>query len=177
VGTICGYKNQNALIRALDPIAQRLRLELVFLGANSTEDPYGREFLQLVRERPWCRHEGFASRKSLKSALARASALILPSLEDNCPMVILEAMAAGVPVAASEIGGIPDLVIRDETGLLFDPSNSTDMQQSVRRLVEQRGFARECASRAKNRAMKLFHPREVARRHLEVYQSVLRRAS
>ena len=47
----------------------------------------------MVAARPWCTHGGFADRAKLKACLKTASLLALPSLEDNCPMVVLEAMA------------------------------------------------------------------------------------
>ena len=57
--------------------------------------------------------------------------MVLPSVEDNCPNVVLEAMAAGVPVAASSIGGIPDLIRPGETGALFYPRDVGGMAASI----------------------------------------------
>src|ERR1035437_916529 len=85
VGTICGYKNQNDFIRALDPLAKEKKFKLVFIGQVIKGD-YGREFLQLVRERDWCEHIGFINREQLKARLKAATFLALPTREDNCPM-------------------------------------------------------------------------------------------
>src|SRR4030095_2971856 len=114
-------KNQNAFIRALDDAAKQLQFSLVFLGGTTKDDPYAQEFLSLVESRPWCRFGGFADRDRLKQHLREASVLALPSLEDNCPMCVLEAMAAGVPVLASRVGGVPDLIEERVTGLFCDP--------------------------------------------------------
>ncbi len=95
VGAVCLRKNQNNFIRALDLIIQRQPLEVVFLGTAQAGDPYAEEFRQLVAGRSWCRHAGFANREELKKQLSEAALLVLPSLEDNCPMVLLEAFAAG----------------------------------------------------------------------------------
>jgi glycosyltransferase involved in cell wall biosynthesis len=172
VGTICGYKNQNALIRALDPLAKRKNFKLVFLGQLESGD-YGREFLQLVRERAWCEHAGFVNREQLKARLKAASFLALPTREDNCPMVVLEAMAAGVPVLASKIGGVPDLIESEKTGIFCDPDQPESFREGVAGLLADREFSRQLAVAAKMEARRRFHPQVVARQHLEIYQQVL----
>ncbi len=172
VGTICGYKNQNAFIRALDPLAQAKPFKLIFLGQTEAGD-YGREFLQLVRERPWCEHVGFVNRDQLKARLKAASFLALPTREDNCPMVVLEAMAAGVPVLASKIGGVPDLIIPEQTGLFGDPDRPESFCEGVTKLLADQKFAQQLAITAKAEARRRFHPQVVARQHLEIYRQVL----
>ena len=56
VGAICLRKNQNAFIRALDPLAEQRKFRLTFLGGAAPDEPYGRDFFELVRARPWCEH-------------------------------------------------------------------------------------------------------------------------
>jgi glycosyltransferase involved in cell wall biosynthesis len=171
VGTVCGYKNQNDFIRALDPLAVQRKFKIIFLGAVANDD-YGREFLRLVRERNWCEHAGFAGREELKARLATATFLGLPSLEDNCPMVVLEAMAAGVPVLASKIGGVPDLIADGKTGLFCDPARPESFREAVAKILTDRKFPEQLAITAKAEALRRFHPLVVARRHLEIYREV-----
>jgi glycosyltransferase involved in cell wall biosynthesis len=173
VGAIGIRKNQNAFIRALDTLAAKRKLQVVFLGSASRENSYCREFFQLVAARDWCRHFDFVGREKLKSHLRAATLLALPSLEDNCPMTVLEAMAAGVPVVAAKVGGVPDLVEDGKTGLFCDPQNAASMAGAVEKLLSQPDFARALAAEAKTRAKERFHPLVVARRHLEIYREVL----
>ncbi len=172
VGTICGYKNQNAFIRALDPLARAKKFKLVFLGRVEAS-AYGREFLQLVQERPWCEHAGFVNREGLKARLKLATFLALPTQEDNCPMVVLEAMAAGVPVLASRIGGVPDLIEPEKTGLFGDPERPESFREGVEKLLTDRELAQQLAAAAKVEALRRFHPQVIARRHLEIYNESL----
>jgi glycosyltransferase involved in cell wall biosynthesis len=174
VGLICVRKNQNAFIRSLDGLACKQKFELVFLGNVSAGRPYDDEFLALVRERPWCRHAGFADHEALKKHLQGATLLVLPSLEDNCPMVVLEAMATGVPVVAANVGGVPDLIEEGVTGYFCDPLNPVSMSSAVEKALADANKLREMARIAKKRALERFHPRVVARRHLEIYSEVLR---
>jgi glycosyltransferase involved in cell wall biosynthesis len=88
-------------------------------------------------------------------------------------MVVLEAMAAGVPVLASNIGGVPDLIEPGKTGLLCDPKQPETFRAAAARLMDDREFARQLAVEAKRHAVERFNPQVVAQRHLEIYREVL----
>jgi glycosyltransferase involved in cell wall biosynthesis len=175
VGAICPRKNQNALIRALDPLAAQKKFSVVFLG-QADAGPYGAEFFQLVAERDWCEHAGFADRERMKGFFQAATALVLPTQEDNCPMVVLEAMAAGVPVLASKVGGVPDLIEDGQTGLFCDPQQPESFRTGVARLLDDPALRQRLAADARQRALERFHPQVIARRHLEIYREVLKKA-
>jgi glycosyltransferase involved in cell wall biosynthesis len=173
VGNVSYRKNQNAFIRALDEWAPANKIKLLFLGSARKEVPYVAEFFSLVEARPWCVYCGFADRSKLKEQLRDASLLALPSLEDNCPMVVLEAMAAGVPVVAAKVGGVPDLIEEGKTGFFLDPLDAGSIRGGIERGLFDRGVAREVARKAKESALERFHPRVIAQRHLEIYREVL----
>jgi glycosyltransferase involved in cell wall biosynthesis len=172
VGTICPWKNQNAFIESLDDLAREREFQLIFLGTSAKGDPYCEAFFALLKDRPWCRYEGFANREQLKTYLARATILALPSLEDNCPMAVLEAMAAGLPVAAANVGGVPDLVEDGKTGILFNPKNRSEMRSAIGRFLRN-DDGKRMALLAREEALKRFQPQLIAARHLEVYSEVL----
>ncbi len=177
VGVVCYRKNQNAFIRALDSLAATTKFKLVFLGSASKTHAYEAEFLELVAARPWCEFAGFASREKLKTWFQRASLLVLPSLEDNCPMVVLEAMAAGVPVLAANVGGVPELITDGKTGLLCDPLDPASLRAGVSRLLGDVTLARTLAAAAHEAARAKYHPRVIAQRHVEIYREVLSKDS
>ena len=172
VGAVCQRKNQNAFIRALDALAKQKNFSMVFLGQVENDD-YGAEFFKLVKARAWCRHVPFSGREQVKQFFQAATLLVLPTLEDNCPMVVLEAMAAGLPVLASSVGGVPDLITNEQTGLFCDPQRPDSFSAGVARLLADCGFATQMAARAKLAAQRRFHPRVIAQRHLEIYREVL----
>ena len=173
VGLVCVRKNQNAFIRALDALAGKHKFELRFCGGAGESAPYDREFLSLVKARPWCVYAGSASRQDLKSLLRQATMLALPSLEDNCPMTVLEAMAAGVPVVAARVGGLPDLIEEGKTGFFCDPLDAANMAAAIEKVLVNPSAAVEVARRANQHAQERFHPRVIARRHIEIYREVL----
>ncbi len=173
VGHICLRKNQNAFIKALDSLAKERKFEVIFLGQSNPGRAYDDEFFALIQNRPWCTYAGLAKREDLKNHFRAASLLALPSLEDNCPMVVLEAMAAKVPVVAAKVGGVPDLVTEGETGLFCDPLDLISMRQAVEKMLRDDIAAKGIAERAKRVAKQRFHPKVIAARHLEIYHEVL----
>lgn len=175
VAQISPRKNQVRLIRALQPLVAREKFELVFYGGSVPGDPYAAEFSQLVEQNPWCRLGGFIDRAGLRSALSRASMLVLPSLEDNCPMTVLEAMASGVPVAAAAVGGVPELIADKLDGVLFDPTRLESIRAGVETILCNENVSAQFAAAAKEKALACFHPGRIAARHLEIYQEVLQR--
>jgi glycogen(starch) synthase len=177
VANISPWKNQVAMIKALDPLAATRSFALRFLGSADCEQPYDREFLSLVKQRPWCVHAGPADPAGVCKSLELAAMLVLPSLEENCPMAVLEAMAAGVPVAASTAGGIPDLIEHGRNGVLFDPGDADSLRTAVCRILDDPAAARSRAMEAKRWAHDTLRPEVVARRHLQVYRELLSRDS
>lgn len=174
VGLICVRKNQNAFVRALDSLAERRKFEVLFLGLTKAGSAYDEEFLSLVRERPWCIYGGMADREKLKQHFSRATGLALPSLEDNCPMVVLEAMASGVPVMAAKVGGVPDLIEEGKTGFFCDPKDSRSIAAAFEKLLNNtEATTGALARRAKEEALTRFHPKSVASEHLRIYKEVL----
>jgi len=94
--------------------------------------------------------------------LAAASAFVLPSVidpdggMDNLPTVIMEAMAAGLPVVSTSIGGIPEMVIQNETGFLVPPGDVAALAGAIERLLDDIGLARRFGERGFQRASELF---------------------
>jgi len=177
VGTICYRKNQNPFIRALDLLAETKKFKVVFLGQAEKTEPYAAEFLDLVAKRPWCEFVGFEGRQQLKARLKRASIVVLPSLEDNCPMAVLEGAAAGVPVLAAKVGGVPDLVVEGENGYLCDPLDAASMRDGISRMLDNPAEAKRRAAKAHQQARDRFHPLVIAKRHVEIYREVLSKPS
>ena len=171
VARICNYKNQNALITALTPLAAVHPLQLVFAGGGS-DDAYNSEFNSLIAARPWCQHVGQIDAASLRTLYSRASLGVLPTLEDNCPMVILEAAASGLPFAASRIGGIPDLIEDGVTGTMFDPHNPEDMRKKITTLLANTTRLAAMGAAAKERAERCFRPAVIAAAHMDIYREI-----
>jgi len=176
VANIDPRKNQNDFIKALDSLAKTTPFDVRFFGRIGDDD-YSQEFLSLIAVRPWCHYGGMIGREELRKEFDGATLLALPTHEDNCPMVVLEAQAAGVPVIASNVGGVPELVTDGDTGLLFDSKSVESMHNAVKKILNHPELARELAIAANHSAKERFHSATIAFRHLEIYTQVLNTCS
>lgn len=112
---------------------------------------------------------GNLDRPSLLRELSRAACLLLLSRQETAPMVVAEAMAAGVPVIASRICGVPYLLKEGETGFLVDPDDVDAVAARLEPLLLDPELNRAFGARARAVAAERFHRDQVARRTYEVY--------
>ena len=100
--------------------------------------------------------------KEIVERLASARVLVLPSVvdpdgaRDNLPTVIMEAMAAGLPVVSTSVGGIPEMVVPNETGFLVQPGDVTALADAIERLIVDLALAKRFGQAGHERAAKIF---------------------
>jgi colanic acid/amylovoran biosynthesis glycosyltransferase len=134
------------------PLEEQLRGQIAELGLP--------EFVQLPGPKP--QHE-------LRERLARASVFVLPSVPepeggmDNLPTVIMEAMATGLPVVSTRIGGIPEMVIDNQTGFLVQPEDAVALAGAIEKVTNDRSLGQKFGQAGYERARKLFSIEKNAR--------------
>ena len=175
VGSIDERKNPLGLIRACEPMLRAGECTIAMAGLGNPDHPYVSEVLKQAGEIPGIKMLGFIDRDELGEEFRRSSLLVLPTFEDNCPMVVLEAMAAGLPVAASRVGGVPDLISHEIDGLMFDPHSSDDVRTCIEKLVREPETRTRLGNKARLTALERFHPKVIAQAHLEIYHNLLGR--
>jgi glycosyltransferase involved in cell wall biosynthesis len=173
VANITPWKNQVGLIDSCRTLLQAGQCSVSFAGSLPQGLPYSDEFESRLRDVSGIRHLGFLSPDEIRSETSKCGFLILPSLEENCPMAILEAMAGGVPVIASRVGGIPDLIRDGETGLLFDPYDPADIRRQVERIATDPELRSRLGTNGQVEAFQRFHPRVVAQAHIDAYRDLI----
>jgi len=98
----------------------------------------------------------------VRSRLAGAALFVLPCIAepggamDNLPTVIMEAMAAGLPVVSTQIGGVPEMVVENETGLLVSPNDPSALAEALERLMVDPALARRLGQAGYERACARF---------------------
>jgi glycosyltransferase involved in cell wall biosynthesis len=173
VGTLCHRKGSDLLLLALD----RLRAELDFEVVLVSESP--RDFLATIAPAPspelWARVQlkPHLTPAEIAAELATATLMILPTRVDTSPNAVKEAVVAGVPVVASEVGGIPDYVLPGRNGVLFPAGDLEALVRAIREACRQPLYSQgkvEPGSLAQNRAY--LSPARMAEQFLAVYEKV-----
>ncbi|HZP58950.1 MAG TPA: glycosyltransferase, partial [Opitutaceae bacterium] len=109
------------------------------------------------------------------AAYAAADIFVAPSLEDNLPNTVIEAMAAGTPVVAYDAGGIPEIIDGEENGLLAPVGQPEALGQALARMVNDAAFREHCRRRAREKTERDFDASASAQKYGELYEELLKR--
>lgn len=104
---------------------------------------------------------------------AAADVVVAPSLQDNLPNTVMEALACGTPVVAFGIGGMVDMIDHCKTGWLADPFSHEDLARGIVYVTEDAGRREEMGRAAREKVMRNYALEIVARSHLELYAQLL----
>ncbi len=171
-------KNPLVLIEAVKRLRDEgMELELRLAG-TVTEQDYGEQVERYIAEHGLQEQVKLLGRLSIdqiREELARASLFALVSLEENSPMGIEEAMAAGVPVVTSNRCGMPYMVSDYETGFLVDPHDAADVALHLKKALADDELRRAMSEKARQVARERFHPDRVSARTHQVYLDCIER--
>ncbi|MCA9152079.1 MAG: glycosyltransferase family 4 protein [Planctomycetales bacterium] len=131
IGDVIPRKGLIHLIRALPLLIEAVPdVRVLAVGCNETD--YAQQVQdEAAQLRVSDRVIWAGPRNDIERILAALDIYVLPSLEENMPLAILEAMAAGLPVVASEVGGIPECVAHQQTGLLVPPGEPESLASAL----------------------------------------------
>lgn len=176
VGRLAEKKGVDVLIRAVEGVPDaRLRI--------AGDGPDGADLQRLAKEigaDDRVEFLGHTSRRDVFSELRRAHAVVVPSRvasdgdADSTPLVMSEAMAAGVPVIASRLGGLAEQITSDENGLLVEPDSVDDLMQALRSMLDDPARAARWASVARERMRTSLDIRYTASRYRDFYERARR---
>jgi glycosyltransferase involved in cell wall biosynthesis len=169
VGRLIRKKGFSDLIRACALLNERgksFRCEII--GEGPLEDELRRQIDELRLENIVVL-AGAKPQTRLRRRLAAANVFVLASVidsdggMDNLPTVIMEAMATGLPVVSTKVGGIPEMVIENETGFLVQPSDVAGMADAIETVISDSSSASRFGRSGYERARALFSIEKNAR--------------
>jgi glycosyltransferase involved in cell wall biosynthesis len=172
VGQLVEYKGHGFLLRAvaeLAPARPELRLRIV-THQRALEDALLGQARELgIAERITI--EGPLATPELARRYGRCDVFVHPSLAECFPTTVMEAMASGRPVVATDVGGVPEQV--GDAGLIVPPRDAAALAQAIERLLVDPDERRRLGEAARERALRLFSGRGVAEEHVELYGRLL----
>ncbi len=182
VGRIDPQKNQFFLIKQfMDICALKPEAHLLVIG-HVTNSSYYNEIVSYVSK------SGLENRvtvipgldvnsSDLTNAYHSADVFVLPSIHEPFGIVILEAWAAGLPVIASRVGGIPSFVAHLSDGILFDSNKATSLLSAVKNIIDNPDATKEMAISGRKKAVTEYSWGVITRRLVIIYEEAIRENS
>jgi glycosyltransferase involved in cell wall biosynthesis len=158
-------------IRAVPLIRAQMDIDAVLVG----DGPERERLERLAGELGVSDSVTFMGRRAndeMPTLLADADVAVLPSLMEATSVAALEAMSCGVPVAASRVGGLPEIV-DESVGTLFEPADPASLAAALVALL-QRPDLDAVGRQARQRVVQSWSVARLARRHVEIYETLLR---
>ena len=173
VGRLSEEKGHADLIRAaaiLSGTPGLPRFRVVILGDGPEREP----MLQLAAKLGVTQRIKLAGfQRDTAPYYAMATLVAVPSHSEGSPNVVLEAMAAGLPIVANQVGGVPEILDEGATGLMVMPRNPTAMAYAIQRILTDEELRGRLGASARARAEESYTPAEYRRALAEFYQEIL----
>jgi glycosyltransferase involved in cell wall biosynthesis len=164
------HKGIDVLLRALSLMGSvGPQLDLIGSGREESELRRVADGLNLGGK---VRFRGHLGRIEVASILRGAVAFVLPSRSENCPLAILEAMQAGLPIVATWVGGVPELVRDGKEALLVPAGDPRALAEALRRVLGDAALRRRLGAEAQVRAARFTWDR-AAMQYEKLYASIL----
>jgi glycosyltransferase involved in cell wall biosynthesis len=189
VGTVVPRKSVHDIVRAIGEVVNRRdsapaadvpwQTRLQFRIAGPILDPGSEDEIRTAIAEYGLQERvtllGAITEEGLLDEYARAQVLLMSSREETTPQVIAQAMACGLPVIASRVGGIPDMVEHGRTALLFPFGDVAACAEHIRRMLDDDAFRTGMERTLRDQAQQRFHPQSVAAQTVSVYREIMTR--
>jgi glycosyltransferase involved in cell wall biosynthesis len=168
VGRVTPQKQHRTVLRAMALLVTRLprdhiHLDIVGAATSQAERDLQAEIARLDLSRLVTRRGFVEDRSEIYSGL---DIVMAPAIDEGFGMTALEAAAFGLPVVAARSGGLPEVVLEETTGLLFEPGDAEGLARSLERLILDREFGHRLGQVARARVRAAFTMEKMAKRFL-----------
>ena len=175
VGWINERKNTLGSVQSFAKIAKSFPNAKLVIAGHANEEEYLNRIKDCIKQsniENQVEILGHINHVQLEQELTKASVLLLPSRQENAPMAISEAMAAGIPVISSNLCGMPYMIEEGRSGFLIDPESNTEISERLERLLSSEQLCQQMGQKGKEIALKRFHPDVVAQKTRDVYEKI-----
>lgn len=174
VGRFAAVKNHEMLVRAFAQLqpSESAPLELWLVGDGELRETIQQQVHALGLE---SRVRFLGVRNDVPDLLRAADVFVFPSRWEGNPLSVLEAMAAGLPVVATAVGGVPELVEDGVSGILVPNEDLEGLTTAMLRMVQQPDLRAQMGRAARCRAVERFDIQQTVRAYEALYEEILQR--
>ncbi len=168
VGRLAPPKDLKTLLKAIKPLTG---VKVLIVGDGELRNEVEKYVLKNeLSEKVFLLGE----REDVPEILANSDIFVLPSRWEGLPFTIIESMMAGLPIVASKVGGIPELVDDGVTGFLVPPGDHLSLAQAIKKLIDDKNLREEMGRNGREKALKLFTVERMLNETIKVYDEVLK---
>ena len=169
VGRLSREKDHLTLLEAVNRLRATVMPHLVIVG----EGPERSRIEARMRQLGLGSYVTFTGQQnSAEPWYGIADVAVLSSLSEGSPNALLEAMATNVPIVATAVGGVPEIVTHDESALLIDPGDPESMTAAIARLLTEPGLAERLKKRSRQLILERHEPEARTRKLVSIYRSL-----
>ena len=156
VGRLDVEKGIPVLFSSMSILKERgYHLKLTLLG-DGPDRNYLESLANDLEISDWVNFQGFVGQDVVVDTLIKSDIFLLPSFAEGIPVSLMEAMASGVPVVATNVGGVSELVVDKMTGLVVSPSDEIGLANAVASYVDHPTWCQEISEKARNKVTSEF---------------------
>ncbi len=172
VGRMDKWKNQGILIEVLSELKDSYpNVKLILVGGGEEEVN-----LKRLAEKEGVKDRVIflGRRDDVNEILKVFDIFVFPSLTEGLPLVLIEAMATGIPVISSPVGGIPELVSSGDSGILISPTSKNDIKNAIIHLIKDSKLRNDMGKKGRTIFEERFSLHQMVEDYIRVYNSVIK---
>ena len=168
VATFKRQKGHRFLLEALSSLVPQFpNLHVLFVGDGELRD----DLQSLTQKLNLEKNVHFLGmRQDIPEILAISDSFVLPSLWEGLPMALIEAMASGLPVVATDVSGTRQVMVPGETGILVVPGDADELADAITQLLTNPARAHAMGTSARQRVENLFSAQKQAREYMSLFE-------
>lgn len=171
-GRLLALKGVDVLIQAIPKVLETVKEDVLFVFAGSGVNSGLLHKLEADPEN--ILFTGPLPKELLIPLMNKSELTVLPSYHENCPYSVLESMACGTPVVASNVGGLPEIITHNYDGLLVDSGSPHALAWAIVRLLQDKDFRNLLGNKAKRTILERFSWKNNISKYLDAYSETLK---
>ncbi|WP_336783252.1 glycosyltransferase family 4 protein [Paenibacillus illinoisensis] len=182
-GSLEMRKGVHVLAKAIPLILSNIDATFMFVGKDTKRNDKSISMRNYIYQTvPECFHSkmeflGQINNIDLVDIYHTARMAVFPSLYENFPYVVLEAMACQIPIIGSKSGGMPEMIENEVSGLLYSPPDEIELASLIIRIWKDKDFASQCAINAEQSVQTRYEPIAIAKLMIKQYELAIKKFS